>query len=96
MMRIRWDENKRRLVLKKRAIDFAALEDLFCLPYLEDQSRDEPEQYRIIGFSSGRLTTVIVEYREDELGELVWVVTAWKSTAQEERAYEQEIGQGPW
>lgn len=94
-MRIEWDEDKRRLVLAKRGIDFAELRGLFNLPYLEDQRRDDPEQHRIIGFTGGTLTTCIVEYREDELGELIWVVTAWRSTAQEEHAYEQEIGHWP-
>ncbi len=89
-MRIKWDEKKRLFVLKKRNIDFALLEELFCLPYIEDQRNDDLEQYRVIGFAGGRLVTFIVEYREDELGELIWVVTAWHSTPQEEKAYEQE------
>jgi uncharacterized DUF497 family protein len=90
-VRIRWDEKKRQEVLKRRQIDFAALDDLFYLPYLEDQRSDDPEQYRIIGFAKGRLLTFIIEYREDELGEFVWVITAWNSTAAEKQAYAQEI-----
>ena len=91
-MRIRWDEKKRQRVLKQRQIDFAVLDDLLYLPYLEDQRSDDPEQYRIIGFTKGKLLTFIVEYREDALGEFVWVVTAWNSTAAEKHAYAQEIG----
>lgn len=90
-MRIRWDEKKRQRVLKRRRVDFAALDDLFCLPYLEDQRSDDPEQYRIIGLARGKVTTFIVEYREDTSGEFVWVVTAWNSTGIEKQAYEQEI-----
>jgi uncharacterized DUF497 family protein len=75
-VRIRWDEKKRQRVLKRRRVDFAALDDLFCLPYLEDQRSDDPEQYRIIGFVRGKVATFIVEYREDAIGEFVWVVTA--------------------
>ncbi len=78
--------------LKRRRIDFATLDDLFCLPYLEDQRSDDPEQYRIIGFVKGKVTTFIIEYREDELGEFIWVVTAWNSTATEKQTYAQEIG----
>lgn len=89
-MRIRWDEGKRRLILKRRKIDLVQLEELLCLPYVEDQRNDDPEQYRIIGFAGGRLVTFIVEYRQDELGELIWVVTAWNATPQEEKAYERE------
>ena len=75
-MRIRWDEKIRQGVLKRRQIDFAVLDDLFYLPYLEAQRSDDPEQYRIIGFAKRRLLTFIIEYREDALGEFVWVITA--------------------
>lgn len=90
-MRIRWDEEKRLLVLQRRKIDFAALDDLFCLPYLQDQRSDDPEQYRIIGFARGKVITFIVEYREDEPGEFVWVVTAWNATGTEKQSYAKEI-----
>lgn len=89
-MRVRWDEDKRQYVLKQRGIDFAKLEDLLCLPYIEDQRNDAPEQYRIIGCVAGRLLTFVVEYRRDALGEFIWVVTAWHASLQEQRAYEQE------
>jgi uncharacterized DUF497 family protein len=90
-MRIRWDESKRQQVLQRRHIDFARLEEVFALPYVEDQRRDDPEQYRLIGFVGGRLVTFIVEYREDTRGEVLWVVTAWHTTAQEQRTYEQAV-----
>ena len=91
-MRIRWDERKRQWVLERRRIDFATLGDLLSLPYLEDQRSDDPEQYRVIGFVKGKVTTFIIEYREDDLGEFIWIVTAWNSTATEKQAYAQEIG----
>jgi len=90
-MRIRWDEAKRQQVLQRRHIDLAQLTELFCLPYVEDQRNDDPEQYRLIGFVGGHLLTFIVEYREDALGEFIWVITAWHATSQEQRAYEREI-----
>jgi uncharacterized DUF497 family protein len=91
-MRVKWDEDKRILVLRKRNIDFARFEDLVSLPYIEDQRLNDPDQYRIIGFVDGLLVTFIVEYRQDRVGEFIWIVTAWKSTKQEEESYEQEIG----
>lgn len=90
-MRIRWDETKLQQVLQRRDIDFAHLNELFALPYVEDQRNDDPEQYRIIGFVGRQLITFIVEYREDTHGEVIWVVTAWHSTTQEQQAYEQAI-----
>lgn len=89
-MRVRWDEAKRQQVLQNRGIDFAQLDGLLDFPYVEDQRRDDPEQYRIIGFAGGRLLTFIVEYRQAALEEYIWVVTAWHSTKQEQKVYEQE------
>ena len=90
-MRVRWDEAKRQRVLAERSIDFGQLKDLLYTPYLEDQRSEQPEQYRIIGFANEKLTTFIVEYRVDGVGEYIWVITAWKSTKQERRDYEQQI-----
>jgi uncharacterized DUF497 family protein len=56
-MRIQWDATKRDEVFEQRSIDFTKLDELLCLPYLEDQRRDDPEQYRVIGFADGRLVT---------------------------------------
>ena len=89
-MRIRWSGDKYRMVIVERGIDFARLPELMAVPYIEDQRSEVPEQYRIIGFIDGRMNTFIVEYRQDAEGEYIWVVTAWKSTTSEERAYEQE------
>ncbi len=90
-MRIRWHEPKRQQVLSGRQIDFARLDELFEFPYIEDQKNDDPEQYRVIGFVDGRLISFIIEYREDRLGDYIWVVTAWHATPQEQRAYDREV-----
>jgi uncharacterized DUF497 family protein len=90
-MRFRWDEAKRQLVLIERDIDFEQLRDLMDGPYLEDQRSDDPEQYRIVGFTAGALVTFIVEYRTDLRGDYVWVVTAWRSTKQERINYERQV-----
>lgn len=90
-MRVKWDLKKSEMVLERRKIDFSQFQDLICLPYIEDQKNDAPEQYRLIGFSGGRLLTFIVEYRWDDIGEYIWIVTAWNSTQTERKAYEKEI-----
>jgi hypothetical protein len=76
---------------RRKAAVSARLEKLLRLPYSEDQRSDDPEQYRLIGFADGQLTTFIVEYRADEWGLYIWVVTAWRSTRQEANVYEQTI-----
>ncbi|MGB3299609.1 MAG: hypothetical protein WBA76_15195 [Phormidesmis sp.] len=90
-MRIEWDETKRQQVLSKRGIDLAQLGSLLRSPYIEDQRSEVPEQYRLIGFVGRTLLSFIVEYRADDTGEYIWAVTAWKSTHQERRDYEQQI-----
>lgn len=90
-MHVKWDEAKRQQVLAERGIDFDHLNNLLYSPYLEDQRSELPEQYRIIGFSEGKLTTFVVEYRTDDVGEYIWIITAWKSTPQERRSYEQRV-----
>lgn len=64
-------------MLQRRHIDFASLDEVFALPYVEDQRHDDLEQYRLIGSIGGRLVTFMVEYRADPLGDVLWVVTAW-------------------
>lgn len=90
-MRIRWDQAKRQRVLAECDIDFAQLNELLYIPYIEDQRSEQLEQYRIIGLADGKLTTFIVEYRVDEVEEYIWVVTAWKSTKQERKSYEERV-----
>lgn len=90
-MRIRWDETKRQEVLRRRQIDLSWLDELLSLPYIENQSSDDPEQYRVIGFVQGRLVTFIIEYRRDAMGKYMWVITAWHATTQEQHDYEREI-----
>ncbi len=89
-MRVKWDETKRQHVLGERKIDFLQVEDLLWFPYVQDQLREDPEQHRIVGFAGGRLHTFIVEFRNDNRGEFIWVVTAWHSTKEESRRYETE------
>lgn len=48
-----------------------------------------PEQYRAIGWVGGVLYSVILEFREDEDGELLHLVTLWRSTSEEVRIHEE-------
>ena len=89
-MRVKCDPAKREAVLHERGIDLEDLADLFELPYIEDVRNENPLQFRVVGFAGGRLATFVVEYRRDGVGEYAWAVTAWRSTPQEEEAYERE------
>ena len=73
----------------KRGIGFEEVQELFSHPYWLEQRSDVPEQYRAIGWVGGRLYSVIFEVREDEEGELLHLVTLWRSTKEEVRLYEE-------
>ena len=56
-----------------------------------DKGNEKPEQFRAIGWSRGRLCSVIFEIRRDSRGEYYRLVTAWKATKQEEQAYAKQV-----
>ena len=90
-MRFSFDPRKseRLRANKRRGIGFEEAQELFSRPYWLDQRSDVPEQYVAIGWVSGRLYSVIFEVREDEEGEILHLVTLWKSTKEEIRLYEE-------
>ena len=81
-MRFSFDARKSRSLRAnpKRGIGFEEARKLFERPYWLDQRSDVPEQYRAIGWVGDRLYSVIFEVREDEEGEVLHLVTLWKST----------------
>ena len=90
-MRFSFDVRKSRRLRTnpKRGIGFEEARELFDRPYWLDQRSDVPEQYRAIGWVGDRLYSVIFEVREDEEGEVLHLVTLWKSTKEEIRLYEE-------
>lgn len=90
-MRFRFDRRKSRQLRAnpKRGIGFEEAQEIFSHPYYLDCRSDFPEQYRAIGWASGRLYSVIFEVREDAQGEYWRLVTLWKATRQEQRLYEE-------
>ncbi|MGH9930196.1 MAG: hypothetical protein ACREA9_13370 [Pyrinomonadaceae bacterium] len=92
-MRFKFDK-KKSAVLRgnpKRGIGFEEAQEVFSRPYYEDQRKDQPLQYRAIGWAKGRLCPVIYEVRKDTRGEFYHLVTLWKATAQEEKLYEENL-----
>jgi uncharacterized DUF497 family protein len=90
-MRFSFDSRKsaRLRANRKRGIGFAEAREVFSRPYWLDQRSDVPEQYVAIGWVGEQLYSVIFEFREDEEGELLHLVTLWKSTKEEVRIYEE-------
>ncbi len=90
-MRFSFDVRKSRRLRAnpKRGIGFEEVQEVFEHPYWLDRRCDVPEQYCAIGWVGDRLYSVIFEVREDEEGEILHLVTLWKSTKEEVRLYEQ-------
>ena len=86
-MRFRYDAKKSFLVEQKHGISLEEAGEIFEQAYIVDRRRDDPEQFRAIGWSKGRLCSVIFEIRSDSEGEYYHLVTAWKATQQEEQDY---------
>ena len=91
-MRFTFDPRKSKLLKenRQRGIGLDEAQALFLQPYRLDQRSDIPEQYRAIGWVGDRLYSVIFEVREDDQGEILHLVTLWKSTTEEVRLYEEE------
>jgi len=90
-MRFSFDPKKSRRLRAnpQRGIGFEEVQELFTRPYWLDQRSDVPEQYVAVGWVGDRLFSVIFEAREDEEGEILHLVTLWKSTKEEIRLYEE-------
>jgi uncharacterized DUF497 family protein len=90
-MRFTFDvrKSKRLRCNPKRGVGFEEVQELFSQPYWLDRRSDVPEQYLAVGWVKGNLYSVIFEVREDEEGEILHLVTLWKSTKQEIQVYEE-------
>ncbi len=90
-MRFTFDPRKseRLRANPKRGIGFEEAKDLFSRPYWLDRRSDVPEQYVAVGWVGDKLYSVIFEIREDAEGEVIHLVTLWRSTKEEIRLYEE-------
>ena len=79
-MRFRFDpeKSKRLRTNPERGIDFEEVQTLFEAEYITDRRSDDPEQFRAIGWVSGRVYSVIYEVRQDENGEYYHLVILWR------------------
>src|SRR6266478_7236654 len=68
-MRFEFDPEKNREVERKHGVSLEEVQEIFDQVYLVDQKSDDPEQFRAIGWSRGRLFSVIFEIRRDADGE---------------------------
>jgi len=86
-MRYTWDPNKNRRNIRLHGIDFADAIRIFEGPTVERfDDREDYGEVRVyaIGEVSGVVVTVIYTDREEDERR---IISAWKATAQERRAY---------
>jgi len=82
-------KSKRLRANPRRGIGFEEAQELFTRPYWLDQRSDVPEQYPAVGWVGDRMYSVIFEIREDREGEILHLVTLWRSTKKEVQSYEE-------
>ena len=90
-MRVHFDASKNAEVLRKHGVSLEEAREIFDQIYIVDAKNDDPEQFRAIGWSRGRICSVIFEVRRDAVGEYYHLVTAWKATEQEVKAYAEQV-----
>lgn len=91
MLRFEFDRRKSKVVKRKHGVSLEEAQEIFDQVYVVDQKRDDPQQFRAIGWCGGRLCSVIFEIRHDADGEYHRLITAWKSTEQEEQSYAENV-----
>lgn len=90
-MRFEFEEKKSHLVQKQHAVSLEEAQQIFDQVYIADQKKDDPEQYRAIGWCKDRLCSIIYEIRHDNDGEYYHLITAWKATKEEEKSYAENV-----
>ena len=90
-MRVQFDASKDAEALRKHGVSLEEAREIFDQAYIVDAKNDDPQQFRAIGWSRGRMCSVIFEVRRDSLGEYYHLVTAWKATKQEVQAYAEQV-----
>jgi uncharacterized DUF497 family protein len=89
--RFGFDSEKSRTVKQRHGVSLKEAQAIFDQVYIVDQKRDNPQQFRAIGWCGGRLCSVIFENRRDADGEYYHLVTAWKATKEEEQSYAENV-----
>jgi uncharacterized DUF497 family protein len=90
-VRFHFDRQKSQDVKKKHGVSLKEALEIFDQVYVVDQKKDDPEQFRAIGWCRGCLCSVIFEIRQDDEGEYYHLVTAWKATREEEASYAKNV-----
>ncbi len=86
-----YDDQKDAELKERRGVGFADVSNVFFQTQYWELKNDNPEQYLAIGELDGQFWSIVYEEWEDELGELVWLVTFWPSTPKEVERYYRHV-----
>jgi uncharacterized DUF497 family protein len=89
-MRFEWDEAKRRLNLKRHAIDFVDAEEIFAgetIAFLDD--RFEYGEIRLLTFGLLNDRVVVIAHTETE--EVIRVISIRRASKNEEELYFKQV-----
>jgi uncharacterized DUF497 family protein len=82
-----WDPKKAKANKAKHGVDFELAKDVFrdpaCLSSLDDSSEDE-ERWRIIGFAGGKVLLVVFTERNNDV---IRIISAREANKHEARDY---------
>lgn len=88
-MRFEWDDDKERINVIKRGVDFstAALvfDDGHCLEMYDEAHSVDEDRFIAIGNIAGRITVLMVVFTER--GDAIRIISARKATNREEEMY---------
>ena len=90
-MRFDFDREKSRDVKRKHGVSLEEAQEIFDQVYLVDHKNDDADQFRAIGWRCDRLCSVIFEISHDSEGEYYHLITAWRSTREEEQSYAENV-----
>lgn len=82
-MHLSWDPKKDEEHRRRRGLGFAEVATILQGEYAIKTHPEYPDQMRTIGKIDRTYWTLVVEYHEDDLGELIWCSNFWKSTKEE-------------
>jgi uncharacterized DUF497 family protein len=90
-MRCEFDREKSLSAKREHGVSLKEAQEIFDQTYIVDVKKDDPGQFRAIGWCGGRLCSVIFEVRRNAEGEYRHLVTAWKATKEEEESYAENV-----
>jgi uncharacterized protein len=91
-MNFKWDNTKNKTNIKKHGIDFSDAVQMFDYPLLTciDKRKDYKEE-RWVGIGILKGIIAIIVYTEDDINEVVRIISVRKATSYESKRYKENV-----